>query len=414
MAHDSNGRIYRDSTYGVNIYDDINYVLGKGTGDLMTLCRADNIAKFAKWHPVPSSELDLPSVEARRTAGRSSFADQTVQYGVRCKGIGTTVTLNDIHQASFEYVGIGNGRARVLDFVHPTLYGYGYRHNAYLDFSAEVRSWGGGADGSVRRISRSVIINITYNPHSEELRKEMLSIRDFMQNNTSPLGYYPCVLFTNANKHYIHCLYKEEGGETASAPETLTQGTSVWILDASGLPSDMHDGEYSMSVFLASQRRLDGTVQTDIASWLSINNSGDMQAWSAWFLPVPDVCGFTATVGGVAATKAHVVGIGPLSVQTNGFSVSYQFDKNYQGTVVVDIDADLAINTQRKGSSRKSETYSSVETQLLRLQTFNYTSDYSIIGVQSGDAVTVKAKITTTADGVSSTSELYTKTFTIQ
>ena len=199
-------------TKGVDLKGDIAAFFGFSNADLVYMMQTavDNnlINKWAKWKPLKSNLLDLPTVDSRREAGRINAQDEELVYGVRASGLGNVNTPSDIHNCSFAYekptFAANSQWARALDFVHPTDgTNYGYRSDAYLDFSSVV-SWSHST--IVRGSENEMEVAITYSPHSATLRNEMMSIEDFMTNGRisyNILNCYPCVIITQGGYNYI-------------------------------------------------------------------------------------------------------------------------------------------------------------------------------------------------------------------
>lgn len=276
------------------------------------------IEKFAKWHPVISDAVDIPTEEGRKKAGRSADTDYTLVYGVRATGVGNNIAISEIHGCSFEYQQPYTGgtcKFRALDFVHPTSGStYGYRSDAYLDFSGVVYPQSGALSIVRNEVSAgSIEVWVTYNPHTTSNGRiyEMISIKDFLSNGVlsyEPTDCYPCVLITTNGRNYIRALFPRGGSGTT--PTKLSSGTTYWRIDTRNCPAAWTDGNTAtVSFFMSSSQKLIAAdSSTDITNWVDAGASSAPEgAWTAWFCPIPNSCGRVGTIGSAPTGTIVVV-----------------------------------------------------------------------------------------------------------
>lgn len=271
------------------------------------------INKWAKWKPVRDSAKDLPTRESRKTSGRTVH-NINRQYGVQASGFGLDVPLSAIHSCAFTYEPPQVAAWRAGDFIDPEdPRNHGYNGNAHLDFYGKI--W--LVPGQARPIIESdgLLLNdleLQYSPHSAADAAEMMSIQDFLWNEsqaTQPLDpddMYPCILISQGDFHYIHCLHPDEGQHVLTK---LGDGTGHW--GCPPVPVGGSDGlavgyEATVSLFLCSGRYLLGpNTGTDISTWVRI--TGDRDIWAVWFCPVPDACGQMVDVGTSPSSDPQII-----------------------------------------------------------------------------------------------------------
>lgn len=334
------------------------------------ICNGD-IATFARWHAVRSNLVSLPTEESRKTAGRTVAGDVTRQFGVHASGFGFNIILDDIHSCDFEYerptaaeVSAHQLTLRTYDFCHPTINTYGYRRDAYFDFTGKI--WNEGQTNLVIGTGGRDGIEITYDPHTAANGRiyEMISVKDFLTPDSpvapsyDPNDMYPCVLITQGGYHFIHCLYN---GSTDTL-KTLGSGSGYWRIPGFTTGSGsgyLHSGEPAViSIFLASGRYLKGpSTGTDITSWIALPaaSSGDM--WVATFAPVPGACGLPCYIGSAPSSGVSVLidgaqydirktslkvflSIGNATSMTSDFSLRVTCDNSDTATTAIPIRAE--------------------------------------------------------------------------
>lgn len=315
MSHTS-VKIYISSPYGVSI-GDIQAVLGSSRNDIGGLITTGRINKWAKWKPVRSTALDLDTEDSRRGAGRATPNDYSRQYGVHASGVSNIMTFSGIHECQFEYERPEDGygyKYRFFDFVHPdTPNLYGYRADARCDLAGAIYPLTGRILVPPHDIGMELEIN--YSPLTTAEANEMISIKDFLTNEASggitidPLTCYPCALITQNGYHYIRGLYKSNGSAIATLGST---GSTMWRLDTTTAPNWTENDYATMSLFLCSQQIiLHGSPNLDIANWITIqeeSSAEDLEAWEAWFCPVPDATGKSVYIGSTPpATNIQIV-----------------------------------------------------------------------------------------------------------
>ena len=332
--------------------DDIKTAGGGMYNDLGAAIKNGIWNKYAKWHPVKSTAPHLGTVDERDAAGRSSAEDVGMRYGVR-GGAGNVTSLSQLHSAGFSYEqpsewssGIGYAY-RASDLVHPALPTvYGYRGDAYIDLTATIKFPAGNNIIALNQ-EAGLIVNLNYSPHSEELRNEMLSIKDFLINNQTqydPSTCYPCVFITlTTGVSYMHCLYKGNG----TAPAQLGTGQSEWNLNTVGTPSGWVAGNVgTISVILVKFNQsttsiLYGTDGYNIANWITISSSeaaDSQRAWTAWFSGVPDACGVPFS------TNSSALGIPDYMVNSvSGGALGVTFSGTYSNTYSRECRVDVSV-----------------------------------------------------------------------
>ena len=322
--------------------DDIKAAGGTTYNDVGAAIRNGTWNKYAKWHPVKSSSPHLATVEERDSAGRNSAEDVGMRFGVR-GGAGNVTALSALHSAGFTYdqpstwPAAGGYAYRVSDLVHPTApSAYGYRGDAYIDLNAAVHWLGADDNVVIRGADSGMEVTLTYSPHSDALREEMLSVRDFTTNNATeydPSSCYPCVFLTlSTGVSYMHALYKGNG----SAPAQLGTGTSTWRLKTSDAPSGLASGSAGvLSIILVKFAQsatsiLHPTSGYDISGWITVSSSDaadSERAWTAWFSGVPDACGIPVSI------DSSALGIPDYMISTlDGSPLGAAFAGNYSGT----------------------------------------------------------------------------------
>lgn len=313
----NNGHIYVDSSVTPNLgvsIDDIQTVLSLYTyDDIGGLVVNGDINKWAKFKPVRGTDPDIPTVEGRRMAGRTTPQDYSRQFGVHGSGAGNVVDLADIHLCSFEYERpqVGQGHFfRNTDFVNPENTSYGYRHNAHTDLQGIVYPTSGTITIPTGQVGME--LSITYSPLTTAEAKEMISIKDFLTNEAGqgttidPLNCYPCVLITQNGYHYIRGLYKQDGSAVATIGQT---GNQMWRLDCTNPPGWTAGATAAFSLFLASQKiLLHGNPNLNIEDWITIEAIDGDAAWEAWMCPIPDATGKTVTIGAVPSLQVTLTG----------------------------------------------------------------------------------------------------------
>ena len=416
MSHTSN-----KITAPVNIQDDLGYMLGTGSGDLATNIKEGSINAYAKWHPVISSSLDLNTVLDRRRAGRSTLTDSSMQYGLKSNGVGYEITsLASIHTGgTFTYTrptaGSPTQQFRSLDFAHPEVAyrtTYGYRHDAYFDMTGHI-NWTSQTGYIIEGLTDGIRATITCDPHlysgNNTRRNEMISINDFLENDEGTLSHdvttcYACVLISQGSYHFVHGLIKNGQSSVGTIGRVTETEFNLSTLD---LPADLQAGSCTVSFFIVSQKRLVAAdTSTNIDNWVRFG-TGDHPIFAAWLCPIPNACGYSATISTSAVpTKATATAI--ANVTTTGFTVNYKFDNKYTGAVSVAI----AI-TVGAASCTKTQTFPrGVDPVLTNSMAVTYSGDLNGQFVPiSGQTYTVSVTITTTV-GTASESTTSTLTFT--
>ena len=313
----SSGHIYINSSVtphiGVSIADIQTVLSLTSYSDIGGLIINGDINKWAKFKPVRGTAPDIPTVEGRRAAGRTTPQDYSRQFGVHGSGAGNVVDIADIHLCSFEYERPQTGQGhffRLMDFVNPEDTSYGYRHNAHTDLQGIVYPTTGTIVVPTSEVGME--LSITYSPLTTAEAKEMISIKDFLTNESGqgttfdPLSCYPCALITQGSYHYIRGLYKQSG----SAPATIGQtGNQMWRLDCTDPPAWTAGSTATFSLFLVSQKIiLHGSPNLNIDDWITIAAVDGDAAWEAWMCPIPDATGKTVTIGAVPSRVVELTG----------------------------------------------------------------------------------------------------------
>lgn len=272
------------------------------------------INKWAKWKPVLDSAVNLPTRYSRKASGRTGSSTDIVnrQYGVQASGFGRNVPIDAIHSCEFSYEPPQVGYWRAGDFIDPEdPTHYGYNANARLDLMGKI--W--IAQSQERPIigSGGLLANdleIDYTPHSAADAAEMMSIQDFLweeSGTTQPLDpddMYPCILITQGDLKLVHCLYPQIGQQTLTKLGQQT-GSNIWYCPEIPMSGFTMGRPATISLFLCSGRYLEGpNTGTDISNWVT-DLDGDM--WVVWLCPVPDACGQLVDVGTAPSSDTQVL-----------------------------------------------------------------------------------------------------------
>ena len=365
--------------------NDIGGLAKKGVQD-------GKINKWAKFKPYQASDLDLPTVEKRRTAGWDQFDNANIEagllYGVKGALGNMQASLSGIHAASFVYKGpngatytksgVTKGECyRLTDWVNPEdPTHYGYRSDAKIDLMVTEFGWNGEVDNLIiLDANPSFTVKIDFTPHTTEKRKEMLSIYDFLkkESDTSgsqldPLTCYPCIYITNnEGTSWLHCLYP---GNRTTATQITNTGEQEWKVS---VPSTVATNNTSGTMSIVLVKPDSGTSifpGMDINNWIQ-DNGGD--AWAAYFCGVPEGCGIPVTFstgGSYGATLANGTAVIFRSVTstTIAFDVNYVFTKSYDGDVTVRVNATVEFVPSSGGNKNTvylngSKSYTSVSGQ---------------------------------------------------
>lgn len=354
--------------------DDIKTAGGSSYNDLGAAIRNGTWNKYAKWHPVKSTSPHLATEYERDSAGRNSAGDVGMRFGVR-GGAGNVTALSALHNAGFSYdqpstwSQAAGFAYRASDLVHPdSPNSYGYRGDAYIDLNASI-AWLGAEDNVIIRGADSGMdVTLTYTPHSDTLRMEMLSIKDFTTNNSTeydPSTCYPCVFITLATGvSYMHALYRQNG----SAPAQLGTGTSQWKLKTTDAPSGLSSGSVgTLSVILVKFQQsatsiLHPTSGYNIADWITIP-SGEAadgeRAWTAWFSGVPDACGIPVSVdsSGLGIPEYMVT---TLQGGSPGVTIAGSYSGTYDSPVTVSVTVRLYASSSATSASATAQVSWSV------------------------------------------------------
>ena len=350
---------------------DVQLALKTNSPSLGGAIRHGTINKWAKWKPLKSTALSLDTDAARHAAGRTS-SDTAIHYGVR-GSFGAETKPSALHSCTYEYIGPANWtsscRDRISDFVHPSQpQYYGYRADATMDLMASLTWIGERPNVIVLDQEPSVgsfVVSITYSPHSEEERKEMLSIYDFMDsddnvNAFAPTDFYPCVLIGNK----LHCLYRRVNGSVATAPSKLTQGVTEWLVS---VPSSEFTAGTSSTLSVILVKCNSGTHISpgpdsayDISNWITLGNSRDAdaeQSWAAWFCPIPDGCGYAVAFASDSyAIPGYVVDNVVVNPTETGLMVTGNWEWDYEAETTTSLTATIYKTGQAGYSATQSKT----------------------------------------------------------
>ena len=123
-------------TAPVDVYGDIAYVLNESTGDVATLCKSNNIVKWAKYKPVEANVVGILSYDQRLRSNHGF----NVSYGSPTDGGMCATTLSELftkygnNSGTWSYIKPSTWY-RVLDFVPPSLSGTGYNAGALAPYT---------------------------------------------------------------------------------------------------------------------------------------------------------------------------------------------------------------------------------------------------------------------------------------
>lgn len=241
----SNGKI----TAPVSIAD-VQKVLGKSSNDVGTLCTSDNVNKWSKSKPYNISSLG-PLVDAEKKGTPAQNAEG-IFYGLKASS--TATDLSNLHNATYEYVGVPKGGAdspyRPSDFA-------GYDHNAVPTINGTI------PDEAYYNVSKDFMCTITYD--YQHINTTGIDIAEIIKSAdvTTFDSYYPCILVGS----YARGLFN-------SATDTQTSikyGTSWYqnfYCDFDGYPS-IAAGVKTCTVFFIKQLYIQGVL--DLRSWYNVS-----------------------------------------------------------------------------------------------------------------------------------------------
>lgn len=242
----SDGRITRPVNFA-----DVQKVLGRSFNDEGMLCTSDNINKWSKSKPYNYSSLSpLVDTEKKGTPAQNA---EGIFYGL--KAISVAGKLSELHNATYEYVGVPKGSAdspyRISDFD-------GYDDNAVPTISGTI------PDEAYYNVAKNFACIITYDYlHNNTTGVDIAEIINDIADATKFDSYYPCILVGS----YARGLFN-----TSTETQTSIYYGSAWYqnfyCDFDGYPN-LSDGVKTCTVFFIKQLYIQGVI--DLRSWQNVS-----------------------------------------------------------------------------------------------------------------------------------------------